>query len=94
MDEPPGEPWVPAVVFRMGYVRWIEMLAVSLSKVTTRGVDITWASSDAFMKDITAAAPSAFRKPVPHPNPFEAVFPIIDDGEARVPLDKPGKPGI
>src|SRR5450432_2750987 len=71
----------------------MEMLAISLSKVTTRGVDITWASSDAFIKDITALAPSAFRKPVPHPNPFWAVFPSIP-GVPSIPLAMPGVGGV
>ncbi len=69
------------------------MVAGSLSKVTTRGVEVTCASKEAFKKEITAFAPSALRNPVPNPNPLPAVFPMIP-GAASTPLDKPPKPGV
>src|SRR5580693_270739 len=83
MDEPPGEPWVPAVVCKMGMALVTDMVAVSLSKVTTRGVDMTWASADEFINDNTADAPSAFRKPVLPKNPLFAVLPTTPGRSPR-----------
>src|SRR5262249_37139198 len=67
------EPWVPAVVAKIGNPRVTEMVAVWLSSVTMRGVEITCASNEEFRNDNTVRTPSAFKKKVEGIRPL-AVF--------------------
>src|ERR1700722_15913786 len=69
IEEPPAVFAVPAVTLMMGKARVTEMVAASLSSVTTRGVETTCASEDEFRKDSTALTPSALRK-AKEPNPL------------------------
>ncbi len=54
MLDPPEVFCVPAWTLMMGKLRVTAMVAVSLSKVTSRGVDITCASFDWFRNERTA----------------------------------------
>src|ERR1700685_2574162 len=74
----------------IGKARVTEMVAISLSKVTTRGVETTCASEDVFKNESTALTPSALRKPVPNPCDVLATT----AGVAKTPLTKPGEPGV
>src|ERR1035441_5571221 len=57
----------------IGKLRVTEMVAVSLSSVTTRGVETTCASEDEFRNERTALTPSAVRKPVLGIKPTEVL---------------------
>src|ERR1035437_2781562 len=64
MDEPPVVVAVPAAVLTMGYRVPTSIVAVSLSRVTVRGEEMTFVSAYVLRNDKTAFTPSAFRKKV------------------------------
>src|SRR5271170_4921980 len=66
------------------------MVAISLSKVTTRGVETICASDEEFRKEMTALKPSAFKKPS---GPKPPTVLAITEGLAKTPLTKPGWAG-
>src|SRR5579862_881709 len=91
--EPPGEPWVPAVVLKIGSAVVTDRIACWLSSVTARGVERTLASASVLRKESTALTPSAFRKKVDGLKP-SCVFAVIIGAAGfpgdRMPLSSPG----
>src|SRR5215470_5659753 len=59
----------------IGEARVTSILAVSLSKVTVLGVEITFASAYLFKNESTAFTPSAFKKKVPGVKPWPVAAP-------------------
>src|SRR5262245_55067936 len=60
----------------IGEARVTSILAVSLSRVTARGVEITLASAYLFRNESTAFTPSAFKKKVAGVPPTPVAAPI------------------
>ena len=73
--EPPEVFAVPAETLMIGVARVTSILAVSLSSVTVRGVEIVFASASLLMKESTALTPSALRKPVAGVKPLSVLKP-------------------
>src|SRR5690242_18891046 len=71
--EPPVVFAVPGVRLMMGEARETDNVAVSLSSVTVRGSDRTFASEFWLINESTACIPSAFRNPMAGDRPLRVL---------------------